>query len=378
MGNTVSGTHDDSRSVSISDESGKDVTMSRVGMELVVIARAWLGPAALGLLLVACDRSPQPAEPPTVVAEVEGVPITSAEIDETLARPLAELEGQIYSLRKERLDEIIGERLLAAEAARRQIPVDVLLDQETAGRSEVTDAELAAVVAANKARWTGTDDELRRRVLAEMRRQKTAAARQAFIDRLRSSADVVVSLPPPAIHRFDVPVEGAAAVRGAADAAITIVEFTDFHCPYCRVVQPTLAEIQKRYGRHVRLVQHDVPIDQIHPQARPAHEAARCAGEQGRFWEYRERLFATAPAPPSGLDAIARDLGLDSGAFAACRTSQAVRDAVTRDSQLASSLGVQSTPTFFINGRLVLGAQPLEQFLLVIDDELRRAGIEAD
>ena len=310
---------------------------------------------------------------PEVLAQVDGVAITAQEVDQVIAQSVAELEDEIYRLRQERLDAVIAERLLAAEAGRRKMSVPQMVDQEVrlSGAAVVSEAEVDALVAANRSRWSGTDAELQSRVREELARQKNLAAREAFVARLRSSATVVVSLPPPETRRFTIPLDNAAATRGDADAPITIVEFTDFHCPYCRSVQPTLEEVLRRYGRRVRHVQHDVPIDQIHPRARPAHEAARCAGEQNKFWEYREHVFAQFPAPPDRLSALAADVGLDLATFEACRNGSRATEAVARSSDMAASMGIQATPTFFINGRILRGAQPLEAFTAIIDDELR-------
>jgi protein-disulfide isomerase len=330
--------------------------------------------ALLALVGFAGCRS-QSADTPTpdVLAQVNGVPITADEVDQPIAQSVADLRDEIYRLRRERLDAVIGERLLAAEAERRKMPVQEMVDQESrlGGTTIVTEAEVEAMSAANRSRWRGTEDELRRRVREELQRQKHAAAREAFIARLRASANVVVSLPPPEIHRVTIPLDHAAASRGDANAPVTIVEFTDYHCPYCRSVQATLDDLQARYGRRIRHVQYDSPIDQIHPRARLAHVAARCAGEQNKFWEYRERVFATFPTEPDRLAALAADVGLDVAKFEACRADSRVAEAVARSSNTAATLGVQATPTFYINGRLVRGAQPLEAFTAIIDDELQ-------
>jgi protein-disulfide isomerase len=310
---------------------------------------------------------------PAVLARVNGVAVTTEDVDQVIAPSVAELEDQIDTLRRDRLEAVIAERLLAAEAGRRKMSVPQMVDQEIrlSGAAVVSEADVETLVAANRGRWGGTEVELRERVRDELQRQRNLAAREAFVARLRSSATVIVSLPPPEIRRFTISLDDAAATRGDADAPITIVEFTDFHCPYCRTVQPTLDEVLRRYGRQVRHVQHDVPIDQIHPRARPAHEAARCAGEQNKFWEYREQVFASFPAQPDRLSALAVAAGLDLAKFEVCRAGSRATEAVARSSDLAASMGIQATPTFFINGRLLRGAQPLEAFTAVIDDELR-------
>lgn len=162
-------------------------------------------------------------------------------------------------------------------------------------------------------------------------------------------------------------------VLGAKDAPVTIIEFSDYQCPYCRVWHAQVfGELIATYGADVRFVYRDFPLDEIHPDARPAAIAATCAGEQGKYWEYHNLLFTS----DLGLGAEARAtyaqrLGLDLERFATCVARGATNDEVDGDLQDAFDIGVRGTPTFFINGRPLVGAQPLEAFASIIDDELK-------
>jgi protein-disulfide isomerase len=161
---------------------------------------------------------------------------------------------------------------------------------------------------------------------------------------------------------------------GPASAPVTIVEFSDFQCPFCQRVEPTLKRLRQTYGDKLRIVWKDFPLTQIHPQAFKAGEAGHCAGDQGKYWEYHDRLFANQQAlQPADLKKHATDLGLDGAAFGSCLDSskygERVRDGVSQ----GTALGVNSTPTVFINGRRLSGAQPLEVFVATIDEELSRA-----
>jgi protein-disulfide isomerase len=174
----------------------------------------------------------------------------------------------------------------------------------------------------------------------------------------------------PPVVRVEVPVDGAP-VRGSADAAVTLVEFSDFHCPFCKQVQPTLTQILERYPGKVKLVYRDFPIDGLHPEARRAAEAARCARDQGKFWEYHDLLFAgPASAAPEELKRYAGQVGLDLTVFGPCLSAGVHRAAVQRDLDEGTRLGVTGTPGFFVNGRPLSGAQPLEAFARVIEEEL--------
>jgi protein-disulfide isomerase len=156
---------------------------------------------------------------------------------------------------------------------------------------------------------------------------------------------------------------------------VTIVEFSDFQCPFCLRVMPTLKRIQSTYGDKVRLVWKDYPLTNIHPEAFKAAEAANCAREQGKFWEYHDRLFGNQQALfVDSLKQYAAETGLDTARFNQCLDSAKYGSRVQEHVQLGSQLGVSSTPSVFINGRAVTGAQPYETFAAVIDEELERAG----
>ncbi len=177
----------------------------------------------------------------------------------------------------------------------------------------------------------------------------------------------------PPVFRAQVSTDGALAT-GPATAPVTIVEFSDFHCPFCKRVVPTLAQLEIQYGDQVKLVFRDFPIDQLHPQSRKAHEAARCANEQSKFWAYHDALFANAPkTSPEQLKASAQEVGLDLPAFEQCVSSGKYQATVQQDVEEGTRAGITGTPAFFINGRLLSGAQPLESFARAIEDELARA-----
>jgi len=159
---------------------------------------------------------------------------------------------------------------------------------------------------------------------------------------------------------------------GAAAPAI-LVKSEDFRCAFCKRVQATIAEVLFRYADSVKVVHKDYPIVPLHPGARKAHEAARCANEQGKFWVYHDKLYENAPkASPEQLKAYAQEVGLDPAAFDQCFSNGKYQAAVQKDIEDGTRAGVTGTPAFFINGRALSGAQPLERFVQLIDDELAR------
>ncbi len=172
------------------------------------------------------------------------------------------------------------------------------------------------------------------------------------------------------VTRYDIPVDGEPAL-GPDDAPITLVAFSDFECPYCQSwYVNTWPQIQAKYGDKVRLVFRDFPLPN-HTNAQAAAEAAACAFEQGKYWEYQDLLFNTQAAlGEQAYLGFAQQLGLDETAFQSCYQSGRYSEEITADRDWASELGVSSTPTFFVNGIALVGAQPFDTFQQVIEMEL--------
>lgn len=176
---------------------------------------------------------------------------------------------------------------------------------------------------------------------------------------------------PQPIQRFDVPDDGDPAL-GPADAAITLIVFSDFECPYCRKWQLQVWPLlQKEYGDQIRLVYRDFPLYGLHANAAPAAEAANCAGDQGQYWEFHDKLFTTDSTYSLKLyGQFAEELKLNLDEFNNCLSTGKYADEVQADFDWATNLGVQSTPTFFMNGIPIVGAQSFETFKSLIDQEL--------
>lgn len=166
----------------------------------------------------------------------------------------------------------------------------------------------------------------------------------------------------------DIPITSADHIRGSKDAKITMVEFSDFQCPFCKEIKPTLDRLLNKYSGQIRLVYKHFPLDSIHPFARKAAEASECAGEQGKFWEYHDALFALQKQGFSieVFSQIAADLKLNTNQFNDCLNSGKYANKVEEDYQLGIKNKVSGTPTTFINGIRISGAQPFEYLQAII------------
>jgi protein-disulfide isomerase len=312
----------------------------------------------------------------TVVADVGGRKLTLKEVDERwqLLDPAerARVTQTLYQNRRNVLEQMIGDMLIEEAAKAASMPVDKYLEQETAKRAQpVTDAEAQQFFEANKERAQGrTFEQLREPIQQFLAGQRLQQARAQLVEDLKKSGKKVTYLLDP--PRINLAVASTDPVKGPANAPITIVEYSDYQCPYCARVNPTLDQVRKTYGDRVRIVFKDFPLPN-HAEAPKAAEAAHCAGEQGKYWELHDRLFANQQAlQVPMLKQHATELGLDMNAFNQCLDSGKHAGRVAENVKSGQALGVGSTPTLYVNGRPVLGAQPFEYFKAVIDEELAR------
>jgi predicted DsbA family dithiol-disulfide isomerase len=304
------------------------------------------------------------------IATVGGKAIYEQDLTPSIAAQLHQLRIQEYELKSKALEQLIVTRLLEAEAVKQGITVAQLTEREVQTKiGEPTDAEVEAYYLGQKERVQRPFVDVQSGLRQALRQARIQESLQQYLARLKAGSSVVVWLDPPRVELAG----HSNRVRGNPEAPVTIVEFSDFHCPFCNRVQPSLTELLARYDGKVRLEFRDFPLDTLHPRARAAAEAANCAGDQGKFWEYHDLLFAQAPkASVEDLKGYARTVGLDAEQFDSCLFQSTHHDAVQRDIDEATKLGMTGTPAFFINGRPLSGAQSLEKFVQIIDDELAR------
>lgn len=308
------------------------------------------------------------------VAVIGGSSVTQQELDSVVGNRLVRLRTEEYNLRRSVLEELIADRLLAAEAKRRGITTDELIKTEIDAKvATPPTADLDAVYEGMKERFGGiSKDEALAQMSEGMRRQKLLQRKNELVASLRAAAGVKVLLEPP---RTTISAVGR--TRGNEQAPITIVEFSDFECNFCSRASATLKQLESAYGDKVRVFFRDYPLP-IHRGAPRAAESAQCAGDQGKFWEMHDRLFSKG-GPISDMDIrkYANEVGLDGLAFEQCLASGKHTETWKASQAEATRLGVASTPTFFINGRMISGAMPYEVFAKIIDEELERAGVKS-
>jgi len=294
--------------------------------------------------------------------------IDRADVEKAVRPQLIALENERYNTIKGGIDDLVADALFEQEAAARGVTVEQLQQVEIVDKiPHPSDADIQKVYEENKEQLEGAPlDQVKDQIVEYLLRKQTQERRQAVIDELKKKYPTKITLKAPTVQ---VGV-GATPAKGNAKAPVTIIEFSDYECPFCKKVEPTVREVLKVYGPDkVRFAYRNFPLP-FHQSARPAAAAAGCAAEQGKFWEYHEKLMDATDLSPENMKKLAGEVGVDQKKFDECVAADKFKDAIDKDLAAGEEAGVNGTPAFFINGRMIDGAQPLEKFKEIIDEEL--------
>jgi protein-disulfide isomerase len=267
------------------------------------------------------------------------------------------------------VQQLVRDQLVAEAAEAKGVSEEELIQTEVNAKvAAVTDLDIDTFYNQNRNRIPQPKEQVAARIREYLQQQRVDQARSEFYSSLESANSVEYKLGP---FRVDVAAEGAPA-KGPADAPVTIVEFSDFQCPYCSRVVPALDKLADEYGDKVRIVFRHFPLD-FHENAQKAAEASLCAADQGKFWQMHDLMFEEQQQlAVENLKEKAERLGLDTGSFNECLDSDTYAAQVQADMQAGVVAGVQGTPAMFINGRFLSGAQPYEAIAAIVDEELER------
>ena len=316
------------------------------------------------MLVTEVTPSRTAADRARVVATIKDEKITAGDVEDSLLPLIFDVQEQVYKLRKDELELSINDTLLAQEAQKRQITTNALLDAEVKPKP-VTDEAVQAFFNQNKERVSGDFAQTKDAIRQYLEQIQVRQAERTFVEKLRAAATIQSFLVAPespvfAISTMDQP------SLGKADAPVTIVAFTDYQCPSCAAMHPELERLVKEYGDKVRLVTRDFPLSQ-HAEAFKAAEAAEAARDQGKYWEYVQILLHNQSAlTVDKLKGYASDLALDRTKFDSALDSGKFAESVQRDIDDGMKLGINGTPTIFINGRRV-SAKGYDELKSVVD-----------
>lgn len=317
----------------------------------------------------ACKDGSLPAG--KVVATWNGGQVTAGDIDKEIKAQIDEANQKIYQQRKQSAEQIAIDHILDSEAKKKGTTKEALVKAEVEDKIPTPpDAELQKVFGDAQARLPpGTKfEDVKTQIVGFVTQNAKQEKMRAYFDTLRKAYALKLDYPEPPRERYTVAAVGP--TRGPDNAKVTIVEFSDFECPFCGRAHDTVEEVMAAYAGKVKLVFRQFPLS-FHPHAQKAAEASLCAQEQGKFWEYHDQLFKNQKAlEPTDLKGYAKTVGIDEAKFASCLDTGAKKSSVDSDQKAGSAVGVNGTPAFFINGYMISGAQPLEEFKKIIDPEL--------
>ncbi len=297
----------------------------------------------------------------------------TGDLDAQLAAMQMQHEAQVYQAKRQALDALIMKRVLEAKAKQAGVgsPEELMQKQQAEIMAKIPDPpdpELQAVY--DQAKAAGQQlppfDQVKPDIVRFVKAQKARGELMSYYEGVRKEQKVKVLMLPP---RYQVEAKGP--TKGSKSAPITIVEYSDFQCPYCIEAEKTVSELLKAYPDKIRLVYRDFPLP-MHPLAPKAAEASHCADAQGKYWELHDKMFAAGgKLEVPDLKKYAREVqGIDGDKFDKCLDSGDMKKLVDENHAAGEKMGISGTPAFFVNGRFLSGALPIDEFKSLIDAEL--------
>jgi len=332
-------------------------------------------------VFIACQKSVEskpnyifkPAPSQEAVAKVNGEIIPAKEFYSGIEGDVYEAEMKVYETKYARLQSIILEKLIAQDPNKKNLTNEQFVEQYITKDVKISDAQIEKFIKDRQIPKEQINPEIKGRIVDYLGAEEKKKAMDKWIADKTKNSPVEVYFTKPQLPVFDVQA-GDAPFKGGGDAKVTIVEFSDFQCPFCSKGATVLSEIEKKYGNKVKIVFKNYPLP-FHAQAKGAANAALCANEQGGkyFWKMHDAMFADqTKLDLTNLKATAKKIGLKEADFNSCLDSNKLNAKVDSDMAEGQKVGIKSTPTFFINGKLVMGAQPIEVFAEIIDEELAK------
>ncbi len=332
----------------------------------------------MGLIVFSCtsDSRAKPnfvfkdAPNTSTVAKIGDEVVTEEQLIGSEKLTYLDLQKKIYEFKYRRLTEIMQERLMAQEAKKAGMSVDDYINKKLASKISVSKKEYDQFVKERKIPDAQVTPQLKERIETFIKDQKKNDIVQSELAKLTKSSPVEVYFKKPKIS-LNVNI-AQAPTWGKEDSKVTIIEFSDFQCPYCSKAADTMKEVKAKYKGKVRVAYKHFPLS-FHPEAKPAAEASMCVNEQGndKFWKFYGEVFKNQKTlDAASLETYAKTSGADVAKYKTCLQEKRYADLVQKDVAEGEQLGIRSTPTFLVNGELVNGALPIEAFSEVIDEAL--------
>jgi protein-disulfide isomerase len=316
----------------------------------------------------------KPATQDGIAAKAGDVEVTSAELMEGIESEVFEQESKVFEVKFNKLRQLLLQKFMEKDPRKKGISNDEFLSKYIAQNVNISDKEIDAFIKDQNIPAEHINPQVREKIKNYLEIERKKEAVDKWLAEQTKKNPVEVYIPKP--RRPTFPVEaGNSPFAGDKDAKVVIVEFSDFQCPFCAKGAELLKKIKEKYGKKVKVVFKQFPLP-FHNHAEQAAVASLCANEQStdKFWKMHDDMFANQETAldPEGLKKTAKKIGLDTAAFEKCLGENKHLAQVKAETEEGKKIGVKSTPTFFVNGQLVSGAQPLEVFAEIIDEELAR------
>ncbi len=301
------------------------------------------------------------------MVEIDGEKFTTAEVQQKNKAKLFQARASLYEAERKVADEFVNDYLVERQAKREGVTVEELLKRHVTAGKEPSEDTLRAF-------YEGVDtgdsfESLRDKIAEAIRNRRLAKAKTDYIKSLRAQANVSIDIDAP---RVQISLDNTP-VRGTSELGVTLVEFADYECPYCQQIQPVIAKLEAEFKGRVAFGFKDVPLPN-HASAQKAAEASHCAGEQGKYWEYHDRLFDSKQLAVAQLKDHAQALRLNMDKFNKCLDSGSQADRVKAHFTEAQGVSLPGTPGFFVNGRYIQGDVVDYRFLRqALEEELNAA-----
>lgn len=339
--------------------------------------------SGLSMFTACSDSQAKPAKPnivtkdgtkPGVVAKIGDAEVTEEELIGDARSDLYELKKREYDLKMDRLNKIMEEKLIGAEAKKANMPTEKFISEKIVGKLTTSDSEFKAFVKEKKIPEEQLKEhpEYKQRITSYLENQKRTDKVQAYLANLTKKNPIEVYFKKPTMERVQIEI-GDSPIIGKKDAKVQIVTFSDFQCPYCSRGAETMHAIVKKYGSKVNVTFRHYPLP-FHERAGPASEMAMCVkkvANDDKFWKFHDIAFKNQDKLDNeNLVKFAKEAGANEAKAKECYDKGEFKAYVAKDMEYGNKIGVRSTPTFFVNGQMVAGALPIEQFSEMIDDEL--------
>ncbi|MAZ47579.1 MAG: hypothetical protein CME65_03395 [Halobacteriovoraceae bacterium] len=332
----------------------------------------------MGVLLQGCSKATSKAEykfkkpgGDGVAAKTGDVTVTEEELLSGIEVELYEAEMKIFEIKFNRLKTLLVEKYMAKDPKAKGLTNDEFFEKVIAPTVKVSEQEVNDFIKERKIPAQQINDQVLAKIKQFLSGQKKADALEEWLAGKAGKDGVTVFFQKPSRPTFDVQVGNAPTV-GGENAKVTIVEFSDFQCPYCAEGSKVLKQLKDKYGSKIKVAMKQFPLP-FHTQARGASIAALCVNEQdtAKFWKMHDELFADqSKLSAEDLKSTAKSLGVDMDKYETCVSQKTYEKQVNADIEQGKNLGVKSTPTFFVNGQLVRGVMPVEEFSELIDQQL--------